>query len=264
MTALPQGDLPADPDVLRTMTKHNAVDTFATGTPYPCAGVYPRRDPWRTDHAGPARLHRVALGSRQQSGATGSARGWHPVVVGITFEPVRPDGAAALAKLKADTFVETFAADNDPAHVEAHLARAFTREGVERTLADERSTTWWLLDDGVPVGYLKVNRGGSQTEPDLDDGLELEQIYVSASHQGQGLGGRLLSHAIDTAASEGFSYLWLGVWERNLRAIAVYERRGFVPFGDHTFLFGDEEQRDILMRLDVRARGEGHGMPAVS
>lgn len=40
MTTLPQGDLPADPDVLRTITKHNAVDTFATGTPYPCAGVY--------------------------------------------------------------------------------------------------------------------------------------------------------------------------------------------------------------------------------
>ncbi len=40
MTTLTQGDLPADADVLRTITRHNAVDCFGTGTAYPCAGVY--------------------------------------------------------------------------------------------------------------------------------------------------------------------------------------------------------------------------------
>ena len=40
MTTLEQGDLPADPNVLRTISEHNAVDCFGTGTPYPCVGVY--------------------------------------------------------------------------------------------------------------------------------------------------------------------------------------------------------------------------------
>ena len=40
MTTLAQGDLPADPEVLRTVTQHNAVDTFSTGVRYPCVGVY--------------------------------------------------------------------------------------------------------------------------------------------------------------------------------------------------------------------------------
>lgn len=173
------------------------------------------------------------------------------MTVSIELELVPVAGAAALAKLKADTFVETFAADNDPAHVEAHLAREFTPAGVEQTLADERSTTWWLLDDGVPIGFLKVNRDGAQTEPDLDDGLEVEQIYVLASRHGQGLGARLVEQAIGTARTEGFPHIWLGVWEKNVRAISVYEHLGFVLSGDHTFLFGNEEQRDILMRLDV-------------
>ena len=39
MTTLEQGDLPADTDVLRTITKHNAVD-LGSGTKYPCVGVY--------------------------------------------------------------------------------------------------------------------------------------------------------------------------------------------------------------------------------
>lgn len=40
MTTLGQGDLPADRDVLRTITRHNRVDILSTDTPYPCAGVY--------------------------------------------------------------------------------------------------------------------------------------------------------------------------------------------------------------------------------
>ena len=40
MTTLAQDELPADPNVLRTITEHNAVDCFGTGTAYPCVGVY--------------------------------------------------------------------------------------------------------------------------------------------------------------------------------------------------------------------------------
>lgn len=167
------------------------------------------------------------------------------------MEAVSPERAADLAGLKAATFVETFAADNDSKHVQAHVAREFTAEAVRRTLEDERCSTWWLLDDEVPVGFLKVNRGESQTEPHLSDGLEVEQIYVLASHHGQRLGGRLMEHAMSTAQKEGFPFVWLGVWENNRKALAVYEHLGFLVIGDHTFLFGDEEQRDLLMRLEL-------------
>jgi uncharacterized protein len=40
MTTLPQGDLPADRDVLRTIAATNSIDVLQTGTPYPCVGVY--------------------------------------------------------------------------------------------------------------------------------------------------------------------------------------------------------------------------------
>ena len=168
-----------------------------------------------------------------------------------SLELVDPARADELAALKAETFVATFAADNDPAHVQRHVSREFTADTVRRTLEDPDSTTWWLVDDGEPVAFLKVNRGPAQTEPGLDAGLEVEQIYVRDTHHGRGLGRRLLEHAIAVAQDEGHRFVWLGVWERNERAIAVYERLGFVAFGDHTFLFGDEEQRDVLMRRDV-------------
>lgn len=40
MTTLAQGNLPSDPNVLRTITASNSVDALSTGTSYPCAGVY--------------------------------------------------------------------------------------------------------------------------------------------------------------------------------------------------------------------------------
>jgi hypothetical protein len=38
MTTLPQGELPRDTEVLRTLARHNRIDV--AGGLYPCAGVY--------------------------------------------------------------------------------------------------------------------------------------------------------------------------------------------------------------------------------
>jgi ribosomal protein S18 acetylase RimI-like enzyme len=44
------------------------------------------------------------------------------------------------------------------------------------------------------------------------------------------------------------AYVWLGVWEKNARAIRFYEKNGFVAFDKHLFKLGDEEQTDIMMK----------------
>lgn len=161
------------------------------------------------------------------------------------------DDAAELAALKAATFSEAFAAENDPAELAAHLARAFTVDAVAAELLDPRCDTTWVLDDGRPVAFLKVNIGSAQSEPGLSDGLEVEQLYVLASHRGEGLGGQLLDLAAEQARALGLAFVWLGVWERNTNAIAMYRHRGYQEFDDHVFMFGAEAQRDVLMRLDL-------------
>lgn len=159
--------------------------------------------------------------------------------------------AAALAALKADTFTEAFAGANDPAELARHLARAFAVDAVSAQLRDPRCCTTWVLDDGIPVGYLTVNYGTAQTVPGLSDGLEVEQFYVLASHQGQGLGGQLLDLAAEKAREQGLAYVWLGVWEHNVDAISLYRHLGYEEFDQHVFMLGDEAQRDVLMRLDL-------------
>lgn len=49
-----------------------------------------------------------------------------------------------------------------------------------------------------------------------------------------------------------FPRLWLGVWERNERAIKFYEKKGFNSFADHIFTLGNDAQRDVLMELKLK------------
>ena len=171
--------------------------------------------------------------------------------VSVTLGTPGPGDAAAVAELKVDTFVETYASGNDPGELAVHTARAFDPAVVAQQLADPRCITLWLLDQSRPVGYIKLNTGDAQTVEGLADGLEVEQLYVRASHLGQGLGLLLLSRATKAATDLGLPYLWLGVWERNEKAIAFYEHVGFEAFDAHVFMLGREEQRDVLMRLPL-------------
>ena len=47
--------------------------------------------------------------------------------------------------------------------------------------------------------------------------------------------------------------LWLGVWERNARALAFYRKWGFDVVGEHTFKLGEDPQHDLIMRRDLQS-----------
>ncbi len=83
------------------------------------------------------------------------------------------------------------------------------------------------------------------------DAVEIERIYVLRECQGAGVGQQLRNNALDVARSLGARTVWLGVWEHNSRAIAFYRRNGFEEFGEHLFMPGSDEQRDVLMRKKV-------------
>lgn len=41
--------------------------------------------------------------------------------------------------------------------------------------------------------------------------------------------------------------MWLGVWERNPRAVAFDQKYGFTRVGEHTFVVGEDPQTDWLL-----------------
>ncbi|MCF0064792.1 GNAT family N-acetyltransferase [Dyadobacter chenwenxiniae] len=66
------------------------------------------------------------------------------------------------------------------------------------------------------------------------------------------IGQILYEKSLEVARFRKMAYLWLGVWEENIKAIRFYEKNGFVAFDKHIFKFGEDEQTDIMMKKVLR------------
>jgi ribosomal protein S18 acetylase RimI-like enzyme len=156
-----------------------------------------------------------------------------------------------LRTLSLDTFRAAFGHLNTPENMAAYCAQAFGEDALRRQLETPGSSFWFLYADGELAGYTKLNTDAAQTDRLGENALEIERIYIAAAFQGQGLGGRLIDWAVDTAQEWDKQSVWLGVWEHNTRAISFYEAHGFCRSGTHAFYLGAERQTDIIMRREL-------------
>lgn len=61
------------------------------------------------------------------------------------------------------------------------------------------------------------------------------------------MGKILINKGIDIVKKENKFLVWLGVWEKNERAIEFYKKMGFTENGSHSFYMDEEEQTDYIM-----------------
>lgn len=169
----------------------------------------------------------------------------------IFLKPCIMEDIDELRRLSIQTYHETFSAFNTPENMEEYLRCAFDREKLRKELEDKNSLFFFLLSGEKLAGYLKVNEAPSQTDVNDPASLEIERIYVSGEFQGEGLGRYLMEQAISMAVERKKKYVWLGVWEKNEKAICFYKRNGFYQIGTHSFVMGDDEQTDHIMRKDL-------------
>jgi ribosomal protein S18 acetylase RimI-like enzyme len=160
----------------------------------------------------------------------------------------------AIQIISIQTFSETFAEVNTPENIENYNRESFNLEQLTSELNNPNSQFFIAYSDSEPIGYLKINFGNAQTEIQSDNALEIHRIYVLQAFHGKKAGQILLDKAIEVAQQTTIDYIWLGVWEENHRALQFYTKNGFVAFDKHIFILGDEEQTDLLMKLDVNKK----------
>lgn len=166
----------------------------------------------------------------------------------MILKEVTLDDIASLQKIARLTFIETFAESNTEEDLHKYVADSFNEERITNEVKNPNSLFYIAWDDLEPIGYFKVNFKGAQTELQEQDSLEIERIYVKSEYHGKKVGQLLYNKALEVAQSTDKSSIWLGVWEKNPRAIRFYEKNGFQAFDKHIFKMGDDEQTDILMR----------------
>jgi diamine N-acetyltransferase len=166
-----------------------------------------------------------------------------PVII-----PVRIEDLEELRALSVCTFTDAFSAQNTPENMAVYIACSFERDKLLAELMNPDSYFYFAKVNGKTTGYLKLNVASAQSDLTDQHGMEIERIYVSPEYQGKRIGASLMQFALIHAKRLSRDFIWLGVWEKNERAIHFYRKFGFEEFGRHPFMLGSELQTDLLFK----------------
>jgi RimJ/RimL family protein N-acetyltransferase len=167
----------------------------------------------------------------------------------------RLDEAPRLAAFAERTFRETFQPGNRPEDLAHYLASAFGPAIQRAELEDPAVDTLLLELDETLAGYAQLRLVAPPLDVGADEAIELRRFYVDRHWHGQGLARALMTAVEQAAASRRARAIWLGVWERNARAIAFYRRCGFLDVGSQAFMMGTDPQTDRVMLRPLTVDG---------
>ena len=172
-----------------------------------------------------------------------------------TIRRATPDDAEMLAAFGERTFRDAFAAANRAADIEAYVAATYPVARVRADLADPGRLTLVAEWEHTPVAYAQLRSGPAPACVTGPGPIELLRFYVDQGWHGHGVARVLMDAVRSAAAGGGAGTLWLGVWERNPRAIAFYGKCGFRDVGSQPFLLGSDRQTDRIMTRPLEPGG---------
>lgn len=132
-----------------------------------------------------------------------------------------------------------------------YLDSNFSITSIENQLEDPNSTFLLAYAQGRAIGYALLKQGPAPALVEAPRPVELVRIYVDPDAIGRGYGSALMDACLEQALRTGHEALWLGVWEKNLRAIGFYEKWGFRKLGTQEFILGSDVQTDLVMARSV-------------
>lgn len=99
-----------------------------------------------------------------------------------------------------------------------------TIESIHKYLFDSEVYVAKLPDVEESLGVFCLYKIDSGT-------VELKNIAVAESHQGNGIGGFLIDRAVAMAKEKGYQEMIVGTADCGIKQIRFYERNGFVKYG---------------------------------
>jgi len=165
----------------------------------------------------------------------------------VRIRLAEPHDAEVLADLAARSFRDTFADVNTAEDLRLHIDRSFSRELQASEIANSEIRTLVAEVEGMPAGFAQVCLAPAPECVSEPLPVQLWRFYVDAPWIGRGVAKPLIAAVCAEALALGGLTAWLGVWERNDRAIAFYLKCGFLDVGSHAFLLGEDRQTDRIM-----------------
>jgi ribosomal protein S18 acetylase RimI-like enzyme len=159
--------------------------------------------------------------------------------------------AELIADMSRQTFYDTFAAHNKKDDMDKFMNEQFTKGMLVREVGAKDNIFLLALDREQPVGYARIRENNNPPSLGTSNAIEIARIYAATNAIGKGIGKALMQKCIEIAIARNKEVVWLGVWEKNQRAIDFYIKWGFEKFADHDFILGNDVQKDWLMKKNI-------------
>lgn len=159
--------------------------------------------------------------------------------------------AELIADMSRKTFYETFVSQNTKENMDKFMNESFTKEALMEEVGEPGNIFLLAYDEKEPAGYVRMRENNNPPELGNRNSIEIARIYAATNAIGKGVGKTLMQKCIEIAQEKKKDVLWLGVWEKNNRAIDFYIKWGFEKFSTHIFMLGDDPQTDWLMKKEL-------------
>jgi len=170
----------------------------------------------------------------------------------IIIQTAKNGDADLIADLSRQTFYETFAPFNTKEDMNKFMNEQFTREQLIKEAKEIANKFILAYNDTKPVGYALMRESTIPEGLENFNTVEIARIYVLNTAIGTGAGKALMEKCIEMAKEINKEIIWLGVWEKNIRAISFYTKWGFEKFAEHPFILGNDIQTDWLMKKTIK------------
>lgn len=165
----------------------------------------------------------------------------------ISLRGATPADALSIAVLGSQIFLETYAPDGIRPALAREVSQALSREAIESEMM--RAETFFVVAElgAHMVGFGQCTTGSTHPLTTPLPAVQLDRLYVLSGFIGNGLGSRLLYSIEAHARREGAALLWAKAWAGNTRALAFYERRGFIDRGPTDYVLENETYPNRLL-----------------
>lgn len=157
---------------------------------------------------------------------------------------------ANLRKLAIDAFINAYAVFNKETDMQQYLNENFSEDVLRAELTNPEIVILVAEQENEVLGYVKLVPGGSEDLKFIRP-IEIARLYSAVHAIGNGIGKKLVAAVRDFARKNNYDGIWLGVWQKNFRAVNFYQREGFRITGVTVFKLGNDVQDDFVMAMKV-------------
>ena len=100
-----------------------------------------------------------------------------------------------LQKICIDAYSKNFFDHWNDGGLEWYLIKEFSASRIKSDLADKNTEYYFIEHELKPVGFIKI-RNNSNTNWPIENGVELEKMYIIPKYKGMGIGKLALMEII--------------------------------------------------------------------